>query len=49
MIVGSPLLGFVSDRVLKSRKKPFVICTAILVVEMGTLYFFPDRLSLPML
>ena len=49
MIIGSPLLGFVSDRVLKSRKKPFVICTTILVVEMGTLYFFPDRLSLPML
>jgi sugar phosphate permease len=47
MIVGSPLLGFVSDRVLKSRKKPFIICNTILVVEMALLYFFPDRLSLP--
>lgn len=49
MIIGSPLLGFLSDRVLKSRKKPFVGCTAILVVEMGALYFFPASLSLPML
>lgn len=49
MIIGSPLLGLVSDRLLKSRKKPFVGCTAILVVEMGVLYFFPTSLSLPML
>jgi len=28
MIIGSPLLGFVSDKLLKSRKKPFVICAA---------------------
>ena len=43
-------LGMVSaGRVLKSRKKPFVICTTILVIEMGTLYLFPNRLSLPML
>jgi sugar phosphate permease len=49
MIIGSPLLGYVSDRVLKSRKKPLVLCNTILVLEMGALYFFNSRLSLPLL
>ena len=49
MIIGSPLLGYVSDRVLKSRKKPFIVCNTILVFEMGALYFFPNSLSLPLL
>ena len=49
MIIGSPLLGFVSDRVLKSRKKPFVGCTLILTVELGILYWFPAGLSIPLL
>ncbi|MFO7715426.1 MFS transporter [Desulfosarcina sp.] len=49
MIIGSPLLGFVSDRVLKSRKKPFVGCTLILTIELGILYFFPTGLSVAML
>jgi len=44
MIIGSPLLGFLSDRILKSRKKPFVGCAAILVLEMGLLYLFPTDL-----
>ncbi len=49
MIIGSPLLGFVSDRVLKSRKKPVVGCSLILAVELGILYFFPTGLSVAML
>ena len=49
MIIGSPFLGYLSDRVLKSRKKPFIGCTTILVIEMGLLYLFPTRFSLPML
>ncbi len=49
MIIGSPLLGVLSDRVFKSRKKPFVVCSAILLVEMGLFYLFPTRFSLPML
>ncbi|MGA6924988.1 MAG: MFS transporter [Desulfosarcina sp.] len=49
MIIGSPLLGFVSDRLLRSRKKPFIGCSAVLAVEMGALYFFPASLSRPML
>jgi sugar phosphate permease len=44
MIVGSPLLGFVSDRVLKSRKKPFVICTSVLTCLLLCLYLFPAGL-----
>jgi sugar phosphate permease len=44
MIVGSPFLGFVSDRVLKSRKKPFVICTGILTSLLLCLYLFPSEL-----
>ena len=49
MIIGSPLLGLVSDRVFKSRKKPFIGCTAVLVVELAVLYLFPTGLSLPLL
>jgi sugar phosphate permease len=50
MIIGSPLLGLVSDRVFKSRKKPFIGCTAVLVIELGTCFTFsPTGLSLPLL
>ena len=49
MIVGSPLVGFLSDRVLKSRRKPFIGCAAVLVVEMGLLWRYPDGLSVPLL
>lgn len=44
MIVGSPLLGFISDRVLKSRKKPFMICTSILACLLLFLYLVPTGL-----
>ena len=49
MIVGSPLLGFVSDRVLKSRKKPFMICTGILSCLLLCLYLVPSGLPKPAL
>ena len=49
MIVGSPLLGFVSDRVLKSRKKPFMICTGILACLLLFLYLVPAGLPKPAL
>ncbi len=41
MIIGSPFLGVISDRFLKSRKKPIIGCTTVLVVEMGLLYLYP--------
>ncbi len=45
MILGSPLLGSLSDMILKSRKKPFIFCTSILVVEFVFLNIFPSGLS----
>ncbi|MCF8106242.1 MAG: MFS transporter [Desulfohalobiaceae bacterium] len=49
MIVGSPLLGLVSDRVLKSRKKVIVLCSSILVLEFVFLCLFPGGLPRPAL
>lgn len=49
MIIGSPLLGLVSDKLLKSRKKPFIICMLILSIVLLMLYLFPDGFSKPML
>lgn len=46
MIIGSPLMGFLSDRVLKSRKKPFILCGGALSAEMLFLYLHPDGLPL---
>jgi sugar phosphate permease len=42
MIAGSPPLGYLSDKVMKSRKKPFVFCAFLLVVELAFLYMFPS-------
>lgn len=44
MIIGSPLLGLLSDRVLKSRKKPFILCTTVLTSLLLILYIFPADL-----
>ncbi|WP_419660233.1 major facilitator family transporter [Desulfosarcina variabilis str. Montpellier] len=44
MIIGSPFLGLVSDRLLQSRKKPFIGCATVLVLEMGLLYLYPNSL-----
>ena len=41
MIFGSPLLGFVSEKVLRSRKKVFIFCTGILTVILFILARFP--------
>jgi sugar phosphate permease len=45
MILGSPLLGYFSDKVLKSRKKPFICCTAVLVVELLLFNLYPAGFS----
>ena len=44
MIIGSPLLGLLSDRLLKSRKKPFILCSTILTALLLILYIFPAGL-----
>ena len=44
MIVGSPPLGFISDKLMKSRKKPFILCNLLLVIELAFLSIYPDGL-----
>ncbi len=45
MILGSPPLGLLSDKIMKSRKKPFILCSFMLVVVLTFLYTFPSGLS----
>ncbi len=49
MVLGGPLLGMVSQRVLRSRKKTFVLCTSALVILLLALTLFPAGLSRAML
>ncbi|WP_448382465.1 MFS transporter [Desulfosoma sp.] len=49
MIVGGPLMGILSDRVLKSRKKLLVGCAVTMTVELGFLYAFPSGLPVALL
>jgi len=45
MIIGSPPLGYLSDKIMKSRKKPFILCNLILVIELVFLNVYPAGLS----
>jgi sugar phosphate permease len=45
MIVGSPFLSWVSDKVLVSRKKVLVICAMGLTVLTAILAYFPDEIG----
>ncbi|MBU1451453.1 MAG: MFS transporter [Proteobacteria bacterium] len=49
MIVGGPLISWVSDKVLVSRKRTMIITGAGLFVLLGVLYLIPASLSRPML
>jgi sugar phosphate permease len=44
MIFGSPLLGLLSQKVLRSRKKTFILCTSLLVALLLFLNTFPAGL-----
>ena len=45
MIIGSPPLGFISDKLMsKSRKKPFILCNLVLVIEFAFLSIYPAGL-----
>jgi len=44
MIIGSPPLGFLSDKIMKSRKKPFILCNLVLVIELAFLSIYPTGL-----
>jgi len=45
MVLGGPLLGVLSQRVLRSRKKTFILCTSALVILLLALALFPTGLS----
>jgi sugar phosphate permease len=45
MVLGGPVLGLLSQRVLRSRKKTFVLCTSTLVILLLALTLFPAGLS----
>jgi len=45
MIIGSPPLGFLSDKIMKSRKKPFILCNLLLVIELAFINIYPAGLS----
>ena len=49
MIIGSPVLGYLSDRVLKSRKKVFMLCSACLTLVFLLFCLFPSGFSRPVL
>lgn len=44
MILGGPLLGLLSQKVLRSRKRTFILCTSLLVVLLLFLNIFPAGL-----
>ena len=45
MVLGGPILGLLSQRVFRSRKKTFILCTSALVVLLLALTLFPAGLS----
>ena len=45
MIIGSPPLGFLSDKIMKSRKKPLILCNLILVFQFAFLSIHPSGLG----
>ncbi len=49
MVVGSPLLGYLSDNILGSRKKVLLGSAIITAVEWAFFYFFYQSLSIPVL
>jgi sugar phosphate permease len=44
MIIGSPLIALLSDKVLHSRKKTFMLCSGVLVVLLGYICMHPADL-----
>jgi sugar phosphate permease len=46
LIVGSPSLSFLSDRVLFSRKKVLILCSAVIVAELLLLNLVPSGLPI---
>ena len=49
MIFGSPFLGYLSDRVIHSRKKVLVATSVVILILTSALAFRPAGFSLPMM
>jgi sugar phosphate permease len=49
MIVGSPLVGYLSNRVLKGRKPTLILASMAVVCITAFLAFATDRLTLPLI
>lgn len=49
MIIGSPLMGRLSNRILKGRKPVLVLASAVIVTITAALAFFTENLSLPII
>ncbi len=49
MVVGSPFLSFLSNRVFRARKPLLVISSFVTLLITAVLTFFTDRLSIPSL
>ncbi len=49
MIFGSPILGLLSDRIFKSRKKIIRAAAFVLAIDMAVLLILPDGLPRPVL
>lgn len=45
MIIGSPLLSFVSNNVFKARKPVLVLCSVVTLCVTAALAFYTDRMS----
>ena len=49
MIVGSPLMGYLSNRVIKGRKPTLILASIVIVGITAVLAFFTGSLSLPLI
>jgi len=46
MIIGSPIIGLISDKLLKSRKIPLMICSLVLTIDIFLLYLDPTGFTI---
>lgn len=49
LIAGSPVLSYISNRILKSRRKVIIICSFINIALCGILFYYTEALSIPVL
>jgi sugar phosphate permease len=49
MIVGSPILSFLSNNLFKARKPVLILSSVFMFIITGTLYFFTEGIPIPLL